>query len=46
MVNGSLSREKNGRDVGFTTTPFSAEVKESVELYLYSLSGSSRPVIK
>jgi hypothetical protein len=35
----SLSREQSGRDVVLTTHPIYAEVKERVELYVYSLSG-------
>ena len=39
-----LSRGKSGRGVALTTHPSSAEIKESVELYIYSPSGPSWPV--
>jgi len=39
---GGVKRPECGLD---HTPPFSAEVKERVELYLYSASGSSRPVL-
>ena len=46
MGTGSLSREKSGRGVAFTIhLPPSSEVKESVELYLFSLSWPSWPVL-
>ena len=46
MGTGSLSRGKSGRGVALTTHPqSSAEVKERVELYLYSRSGTSWPVL-
>lgn len=41
----SLSREKSGREMAFITTPSSADVKERVELYTYSSSGPSWPVL-
>ena len=37
---------KCGRSVALTTSPSSAEVKERVELYLYSSSGPSWPVLE
>jgi hypothetical protein len=40
-----LSRGYSGRGVAMTTTPSSAEVKGRVELYLYSPSGPSWPVL-
>ena len=39
MVSGSLSRGLSGRDVELTLTPSIAEVKERVELYIYSPLG-------
>jgi len=39
MGTGSFPWVKSGRDVALTTPPSSAEVKERVELYLYSISG-------
>jgi len=41
----SLFRGLRGRLVALTTTPFSAEVKERVEVYLYSPCGPSWPVV-
>jgi hypothetical protein len=47
MGAGSLSWASSGRDVALTIHPPTiAEVKEIVELYLYSPSGPSRPVIQ
>ena len=40
-----LSREKSGRGVVLTTQPSNAEVKERVELYLYSPYELSWPVL-
>jgi hypothetical protein len=40
-----LSRGLIGRGVALTTPPSSAEVKERVELYLYSRSGPSWPLL-
>ena len=41
-----LSREKSGRGVALTTHPPSiAEVKERVELYIWSPSGTSWPIL-
>jgi hypothetical protein len=37
MGTGSLSREARSREVALPPTPSSAEVKERVKLYLYSL---------
>ena len=44
-IPGLLPGGKSGRGVALTTTPSSAVVKERIELYLYSPSGPSRPVI-
>jgi len=40
-----LSREYSGRGVALNTPPSSAEVKERVQLYLYSPYGPSWPVL-
>jgi hypothetical protein len=45
MGTGSYLGVKSGRGVELTPTPSSGEVKERVELYLYSPSGPSWPVI-
>jgi hypothetical protein len=45
MGTGSLSRGKGAEAWRWSPTPSSAEVKERVELYLYSPSGSSWQVI-
>jgi hypothetical protein len=45
MGNGSLSQGKAAGAWGLPPTPSSAEVKERVELYLYSPSGPSWPVL-
>jgi len=40
-----LSREYSGRGVALATTPSRTEVKERVEVYFYSPSGPSWPVL-
>jgi hypothetical protein len=47
MSIGSLSGSVSGRDVALTIhPPSSAEVKEIIELYLYSPTGPSWPVLR
>jgi hypothetical protein len=46
LVSGLFPKGKSGRDVAFNHRPSSAEVKERVELYLYSPSGPSWPVLR
>ena len=42
----SLSQDKSGRTVASTSIPSNTEIKERVDLYLYSLPVPSWPVIE
>jgi hypothetical protein len=42
----SLSQDKSGRTVASTSIPSNTEIKERVELYLYSLPVPSWPVVQ